>query len=46
MKTFREKYGISEKEFKDDKLKKLISKSHYDEESIMIKILKELNILK
>ena len=46
IKKFREKYGITEKDYKDKDLTKLINKKHHDDKNILTEILKKLKYLK
>ena len=46
IKKFREKYGITEKDYNDKDLTKLINKKHHDDKIILTEILKKLKYLK
>ena len=46
IKKFREKYGITEKDYNDKDLTKLINKKHHDDKNILTEILKKLKYLK
>ena len=46
IKKFREKYGITEKDYNDKDLAKLINKKHHDDKNILTEILKKLKYLK
>ena len=46
MKEFREKFGITEKDFSDKDLKKLISKKSYEDKTILTEVLKKLKYIK
>ena len=46
IRQFREKYGITEKDFIDKDLKILIPKFNYDEKNIINEVLKKLNYIK
>ena len=46
MPEFREKYGITEKEIKDNELKKEIINNEYNVKKILTNILQKLNYLK
>lgn len=46
MKEFREKFGITEKDYSDKDLKKLVSKKNYEDKTIITEILKKLKYIK
>ena len=46
MKDFREKFGITEKDYSDKDLKKLVSKKNYEDKTIITEILKKLKYIK
>ena len=46
IRQFREKYGITEKDFIDKDLKILITKFNYDDKNIINEVLKKLNYIK
>ena len=46
IKKFREKYGITEKDYNNKDLTKLINKKHHDDKIILTEILKKLKYLK
>ena len=46
IKKFREKYGITEKDYNDKDLTKLINKKHHEDKIILTEILKKLKYLK
>ena len=46
MKEFREKFGITEKDFSDKDLKKLIPKKNYEDKTILTEVLKKLKYIK
>ena len=46
LKKFREKFGITEKDFSDKDLKKLISKKSYEDKTILTEVLKKLKYIK
>ena len=46
IKKFREKYGITDKDYNDKDLTKLINKKHHDDKNILTEILKKLKYLK
>jgi hypothetical protein len=46
LKKFREKFGITEKDFSDKDLKKLISKKSYEDKTILREVLKKLKYIK
>ena len=46
IRQFREKYGVTEKDFTDKDLKILISKFNYDDKNIIIEVLKKLKYIK
>ena len=46
IKKFREKYGITEKDYNNKDLTKLINKKHHDDKNILTEILKKLKYLK